>query len=308
MLTATDKFVKNDVRTSDIVTLSWINPAGVPLPVTGVDPRITNIWPVDGKFTLINRKIAALGELAGISVIPTPPTYPSDETFERIKRIDQDYWLRWLFKYGGNFEPPPNALPDERSIDGLVAAVTRYKLLYRCQFRYTMTDDALFPQIDSQSLYTVHQFSAIGSTTNPIQLPDVPGFPSVLPGVAGPANIGSVRVATILGSDFRLIGATSVTDGTPDHFGVNAFNSLTVDLGVRWNHIGMAIESLYGDRGASYVYNQKYPTYYIYSSGKLIEKRPQAPDPIMNFSQRPYPDAIGSTAPFVRPKIRFYSP
>ena len=271
------KEIEIGVRTDDIASIGWIDPAAVPLSTAGMDSWMTDFYPPGGaaSMSVVQKGLTTLhlGLLAAGSTIH--PFYVRSMT-----AAERTYVLNWMFKFGANFcasgRCPPNSFASNSELDNFrTSKRTSYKLFNRFQIKY-LAEGGMF----KGSPTVVRQATEIGVTNNPVW--DIEES-----GAAGPNN---GKYATANGDTAFLIN-----DGTPTSIAVSAFNTLADPL--KWSNIGSRIE-LGAALGSNYqIFTQVYPTYFVF--GNLTKKQtiPQAPAPIGNFSTTPYPPG---PAPFIR--------
>ena len=267
--------VEVGIRTDDYVVIGWIDPNGVPLSGAGMGAGMLRYYPLTGAAGMSNAQklltTAHLGLLAaGSDIHPV--------VARSMTAAEKTHTLNWMFKFAANFcthRCPPTTFADDAAVVSFrTTKRTSYKLFNRYQVKYLTDNGVTF----KGSPIVIKQATAIGVTNNPV-------FDFEEAGAAGP-NEG--RRGTLSNNTFLI------NDGTPTGLAVRAFNTLADPL--KWNHIGSRIEfsPSFGTDGM--VFNQVYPTYYIFRNLTLIDTRPQAPNPIGNFNATPYPPG---PAPFV---------
>lgn len=271
------------VRTTDVVVVGWINPAGVPLDATGMPSDMTRYYPPSGTISSMTQKLLTAAHLglisAGSTIRPGPAVgMTSDE---------KTYILRWMFKFAGN-SAPPNSFATEESLNQFRNDLTNYKLYNRFQIKYLLSDDGTKFKEKPKILKDDVPATRIGTTIDPI-------FHNPDPGQKQEAD-GRQQI-----KDDKAYHQTN--DGSPSGIAVKAFNALVSPL--KWNDIGSTIT--FGiDLGFRYeIKQQVYPTFYIYEriedgSFYLYQVIPQAATPEGNFNSNPYyPPSYRGPAPFI---------
>lgn len=282
-------------RTKDVVVIGWINESNVPLPTSGVDGDVLAYFPSNDIFSgLVQQTLttAYLGEIAaGQTQRPL---------IGLLSSTDKIYILNWMFRFGGNAEPP-HSFADESTLEAFNNVKTNYKLFNRLQFKY-LVNGSYFSGRPVFTLPSSIPKTDIGNTVDPIWGSTIPAHP----GTPGLEN------GELISPDNSTIH--QINEGSPASPPVYAFNTLMSPL--RWNDIGSRIdEGVPLDQGTPpvtgyTVENQVYPTYYIYerqSDGSflLITTIPQASSPSGNFNSDPYcsiPPINQGPAPFLFPQ------
>lgn len=270
-------------RTTDVVVIGWINPAGVPLSAAGMPSDMISYYPPGGSISSMTQKLLTAAHLgvvsAGATIRPGPPV--------AMTAAEKIYMLRWLFKYGAN-NPPPNSFSDEATFKQFRDEPINYKLYNRFQIKYLLNDARTEFKENPKILKDEAPATRIGTTLDPI-------FHQRHPGQRQEAG-GQQQI-----KDNKVYHQTN--DGSPESLAVNAFNTLIAPD--KWNDIGSTI-SLGVEFGLRYnVLQQVYPTYYIYERIQdggfyLYQVIPQAPTPEGNFNANPYyPPPYHGPAPFI---------
>jgi hypothetical protein len=261
------------VRTDDIAVVGWINPAGVPLSEAGVSWQVLLFFPPEGLKNPPNpgQALLTLGYMGSLSAGAT--TKPMTTT--PLTNVDCVYILNWMFKYAAN-DPPPDLLYPESVMRDFAGWRFNFKLYNRMQIKYQVAGSKI-------STYEfVHQQTLIGITNEPcFGAPDA-GESGPIDGETGVQNGDTIY---------------QVNEGSPDHLGVRAFNTLMFPR--EWSDIGSIIRQGL-NLGTSYTFaTQVYPTYFVYENGlrNSAQTHVQAVNPSDNFNFAPYPPNT-SSAPF----------
>jgi hypothetical protein len=201
-------------RTTDVVAIGWINPAGVPLDTSGVDSDVLQYYPSSGTITYTTQKIATAVHVGliskGSTIRPHPPVAMSS--------ADKTYILHWMFKFAAN-SAPPTSFATEEALNQFRDEPTNYKLYNRFQVKYLLSDDGtkfkekpkiLSDEGDEQSAKTPD--TRIGTTIDPI---------FKLLHFKGQKQEADAKQQV---KDDKVFHQTN--DGSPDTDAVNAFNTL----------------------------------------------------------------------------------
>jgi hypothetical protein len=264
------------VRTNDVLVVAWIDPAGVPLPVSDADPELLEFYPPWGAPVSPVQSLLTLGHQGLIAAGSTiHPVWPRPMTF-----AERMYVLNWMFHFAGNFcalnRCPPSSFANDGDVSSFRTQRDHYKLFNRMQIKYLVENGAF-----KGAPIRLRKDVDIGVTHNPV-------FDFITEaGVPGPAN-GSF--------DFHPDVAFQVNDGTPASLAVAAFNTLAAPW--EWSNIGSRIELGPSLGSGNRVVPQVYPTYFVFENLSKTDTIPQAPEPIGNFTLTPYPEF--PTAPFIR--------
>jgi sugar lactone lactonase YvrE len=251
------------IRTDDITVIAWINEDNVPLNPAGVVDGVIYLFPPTGMEGESNaKKVMTMAYLGSISLGGDARPFSTPDDF--LSPADRLYILNWMFKFGGN-DQPPFEFANELLLDAFPLTLYRYKLFNRLQVKYLVDAGAI------TSVTPIRRAVSIGWTVDPIT-----GV-LLFPGEAGLHD----RDFIVTSNEIH-----QVNDGTPDAPAVRSFNTLMNPL--KWSHIGSKIRFRLDDPEAE-VKRQIYPTYFIYKNRILIDIRPQAPNPSEVFSSTPYP-------------------
>lgn len=269
------------VTTDNVAVIGWINPAGVSLTGEDMDSDMLRYYPLDGAASMsaVQKGLttAHMGTLAAAGAAGSGrtihPRWPRAMT-----PSEKRHTLNWMFKFAGNYcsknRCPPTSFASNEALQAFKEQqTTSYKMFNQYQVKY-LVENGRF----KMNPLAIRFAAEIGVTNNPV-------FDIEEAGAAGPYN----RRSENLGDVTYLIN-----DGTPTVLGVSAFNALTYPL--KWSHIGSRIEFGIRQGTTERVFNQVYPTYYIFSNLKHTGTRPQASEPIGNFNTNPYPPG---PAPFI---------
>lgn len=289
------------IRTDDIVIVGWINPRLVTLPPPVINGHILRMFPRNGTWPWHDvdwRYIDAPAYLSLLSKFTVEPNiFPVVQV--PLDAKNRQYILNWLFKYGGNPNPPPkdfltNGIIDYDKVNAYAANRTQYKLFnhfqvkYRVQRRngrYDVFNGLPQPLNDDST-------TQVGITIDPIA------------GLKFPGQVGrqSGQKTTTL-PDGSVSAISLINDGSPDNKGINVTNELLGDprhliqgqAPRFWENIGSRIEfsPRHLTNGLQFV--QPYPTYWVYINGRFAYKADQKPEPSDHF----YPHANNrGTYPF----------
>lgn len=262
-------------RDENVLAIGWIDPNGVPLSTTGVDPIVLSHVPPQGLVgaSFLQKAATLIWFVRLAAGDDRRPDMEPDNPFPvYLTAADKAYTLKWTFKFAAN---PCNEhrcpemtsfKRDWETFDFAYNRDTSYKLFNKLRVVSRRSPTQVFKVLPPVAR------SMIGVTIDPI-------FATRVPGEAGPLN---EKRQDLGGGRFVLIN-----DGTPDFAAVAMFNTLTRPN--KWNHIGSRIEVGRPDGPGYKVDTQVYPTYNIFHQLKRVEVRPQAPDPHENFSCVPYP-------------------
>jgi hypothetical protein len=292
------KEIEIGVRTDDIIIVSWIDPAAVPLPPTpppAVGADIAALFPPTGAPVGIGQAEVAgliLGQLAAGDDSPQRASDPAG--LVPLNASERTYLIEWMFKYGASSDPrlaiPGNDFRDagdlgtnENEVANFLDTETNYKLFNRLQIRYRVGTNGF------NGMPTVLRHSvATGDTVDPLGL-----FPYIHNGQDGPAMTNS-----------PFSGAnrvSSIVDGSPDSLGIRAMNTLTavgVANPVWWENIGNKMTFRHdGNAAGSFTMPDfafaNYPTHNIYVNGTFDRAIAQWPTPFGHFVTNPYPFGPG---------------
>ncbi len=261
------------VTTDDALVIGWINPDGVSLTGEGMDEHMLRYYPLDGSASMS----AVQKGLTGLHLtsLTSSGSVGSDRTIHpryvrAMTPAEKRHVLNWMFKFGGNFcsknRCPPTSFGSKEAIEAFKGQVNSYKLFNRYQVKYLVENG----QFKLRPLPLAFD-AEIGITKDPL-------FDLNDPGEGGLANEREVSLSN---------KTSLINDGTPAGHAVSAFDALMYPL--KWNHIGSRIEFGISYGALKRVYNQVYPTYYLFDNRVLTGTRHQAPEPVGNFNTNPYP-------------------
>jgi len=234
-------------KTKDIVVIGWINPNLVTVSSAGIDSELLALCPPDGKSFGISSYDTQLFlmRLSLGNAILTDNRYPLNGSpytpIRQMDRTERAYVLNWLFKYSGNWEPPPKYFSNERELADFFNTSTRYKLYNHLT--------AIFLE---NKLYEIRHKADVGTTILPFS---VPFRGNRVKGVRLPNN----NTIELYDRKVHLINR-----GNPDEDGVKTFDTLLNDVSRKWQPIGSTIIQSIDDPGNTTVEMENYPTYYVY--------------------------------------------
>lgn len=234
----------------DTIVIGWINPNLVEVSATGVRSVFLSLFPPDGKSFGISSydtqqflKVLSLGDdielLENSYLLVANPYTPA--VIKTMNRIERAYILNWLFKYSGNWEPPPQYFANETALTEFYNTPTRYKLYNHLTVIFL-----------ENKLSEMRHKADVGTTILPFSVP----FRGVqAKGVKLPEN----NTYKIYDQKIHLINR-----GNPDEDGVKTFNALLKDISRKWQPIGSTIIQSINDLRSTLIETENYPTYYVY--------------------------------------------